>query len=125
MSAIVHFEVTGDNLDELQKFYQGVFNWQMRDSGMPGMDYRLISNGGGPEDGIGGMYARSGDQGLNQILVYFGVDSVDETLEKIKSGGGSVMQEKMQIPGVGYMAVVTDPAGNMFALFEGEGDHSA
>lgn len=122
MSKIVHFEVTGDNIDELQRFYEGVFGWTINRTDMPGidMDYRLISNGG-PDQSIGGMYGRQeGVPSLNQLLAYFGVDSVDESLEKVKSGGGNVMQEKMQVPGVGYMAVVTDPSGNMFALFQGD-----
>jgi predicted enzyme related to lactoylglutathione lyase len=125
VNKIVHFEVTGDSVDDVQKFYEGIFDWKVIDAGMPGMDYRLIStNGGGPEESIGGMYARGGEGSLNQMLVYFGVDSVDETLEKIKSSGGNVMQEKMEIPGIGYMSVVSDPWGNLFALFQGLPQHT-
>jgi uncharacterized protein len=119
VNKIVHFEVTGDNADDLQKFYENIFDWEIKDAHMPGMDYRMI-NVGGTEESIGGLYAKGEHGGLNGLLAYFGVDSVDDTVEKIKSGGGSVMQDKMQIPGVGYMAVVTDPAQNMFALFEAE-----
>lgn len=116
---IVHFEVTGADIEKLQKFYTGVFDWDVKDSGMPGMDYRLIHIAGSDQS-IGGMYQK-GAEGpqLNGLLAYFGVDSVDDTAAKIQAAGGTILQPKMEIPGVGFMAVASDPDGNVFALFQG------
>lgn len=118
--SIVHFEVTGEDVDKLEQFYKGVFNWKIHDSGMPGMDYRLIHT---PDNGqsIGGMYKRSeSGPAFSSFLVYFDVESVDEYSRKIQELGGQVVQPKMTIPNIGYMAVASDPAGNVFAIFQGD-----
>ena len=59
--------------------------------------------------------------------IYFNVDSADDTASRVKELGGDVMAEPFDIPGVGRMAVFTDPTGAMFnvmhagkAIFEGE-----
>ena len=45
-----------------------------------------------------------------------GVQSVDETLAKVKSLGGSVCMEPMDVEGVGRMAVIQDPQGAMLSV---------
>jgi hypothetical protein len=87
------------------------------------MDYRLVHLRDNNE-GIGGMYQKSPDgPSLGGILTYFGVDSVDATVQKILDHGGQIMQPKLEIPDVGYMAVAADPDGNVFALFQGLPEH--
>ena len=47
-----------------------------------------------------------------------GVESIEDTLEKIENAGGRIMQPKMAIPGVGWFAAFTDPEGNNWGLME-------
>jgi uncharacterized protein len=54
-------------------------------------------------------------------LVYFTATSVDETATKIREAGGKVLVGPME-SAVGKVAVVSDPQGARFALFEGEVD---
>ena len=42
---------------------------------------------------------------------YVTVDDVDTTLAKVRSLGGSVLMEPMEVKGVGRMAVIQDPQG--------------
>ena len=49
--------------------------------------------------------------------IYFGAQSVDATAAKVAELGGKVFVEPFDIP-VGRMAVVADPQGAMFNLFE-------
>ena len=42
---------------------------------------------------------------------YVTVDDVDKTLAKVRSLGGSVLMEAMEVKGVGRMAVIQDPQG--------------
>jgi predicted enzyme related to lactoylglutathione lyase len=53
----------------------------------------------------------------NHWHVYFAVTDADATAAKIKSLGGSVMVEPFDTP-IGKMAVVTDPQGAVFSLFQ-------
>lgn len=50
-------------------------------------------------------------------LVYFGVEDADAAVEKVQSGGGSVMNGPIDIP-VGRFAVVADPFGAVFAVMQ-------
>lgn len=50
-------------------------------------------------------------------LVYFTVEDTDAAVEKVKSGGGDVRMEPMDIP-IGRFAVVADQFGAVFALMQ-------
>jgi hypothetical protein len=46
------------------------------------------------------------------------VNSLDETLARIRDLGGVVVQERMEVPGQGWFGVFTDPEGNTLAVWE-------
>jgi predicted enzyme related to lactoylglutathione lyase len=48
--------------------------------------------------------------------VYFNVESVDDTIAKATGLGATVVVPAFDVPGVGRMAVLTDPQGGMFNL---------
>lgn len=48
--------------------------------------------------------------------VYFNVESVDDTVTRVVDLGGTVVAPAFDVPGVGRMAVLTDPQGGMFNL---------
>lgn len=112
---IVHFEIPADDPDALKAFYGDVFGWQFQTlshPGMPGGEYIAISTRGeGGGYGIdGGMYKKAipGDKPRN----YISVTSLGDTVAKVKASGGTVIVERMAVPGVGYIAIVQDPEGN-------------
>ena len=51
-------------------------------------------------------------------MPYFQVAGADASAAKAKELGGSVMVPPQDIPGTGRFAIVTDPQGAMFAVFE-------
>jgi hypothetical protein len=53
----------------------------------------------------------------NHWHVYFAVADADATVAKIKQLGGSVVVEPFDTP-IGKMAVVADPQGAVFSLFQ-------
>jgi|SRR5579884_2170925 len=107
---LVHVEIKAGDVDRAQGFWSGVFGWEISDSGMPGMDYRLFRSG---EDQGGGLMA--GDPG--HLQVYFDTDDIDATIGKIRSGGGE-SDDKQAIPGIGWSANCKDTEGNAFSLFQ-------
>jgi predicted enzyme related to lactoylglutathione lyase len=79
--------------------------------------YGVIKNNGALNGGI--RPPQDGEP--THWLVYFTAAEVDETIKKIRDGGGSVIAGPMDTP-VGRVAAVRDPQGAAFALFEGAVD---
>jgi predicted enzyme related to lactoylglutathione lyase len=52
-------------------------------------------------------------------LVYFGTPDVDADVRKATDLGASVIAGPTDIPGTGRFAVLIDPQGAAFALFQG------
>jgi predicted enzyme related to lactoylglutathione lyase len=46
------------------------------------------------------------------------VSSVDDSVKKIKEAGGTVLQPKTSIKGVGYIAYCKDTEGNIFSVMQ-------
>ena len=103
------------------EFYSGLFGWseeQMRGSD-GGVDYRVVRNG----DRTNGGIMQSPVEGVpSHWLPYFAVDSVDRTIETAESEGGTKHAGPMDVPNGGRIAVLADPQGAAFAIYEGEFD---
>ena len=111
---IVHFEVKAEDPDRATEFYRSVFGWDFSDSGMPGIDYRMVRTG---ESQGGGLYQSDDRDG--HLTIYFDTDDIDATIAKIRESGGQV-DEKQPIPGVGWFAPAKDSEGNAFSLFQSD-----
>lgn len=111
-----HIDIPADDLDRAQRFYSEVFGWSMQSmDGFP--DYLLFSTPAGQE-GVGGGIGKRGTTAPDELRTYVQVDSIDETLPKIQAQGGSVVQEKLEVPGQGSYLVFKDSEGNELALWE-------
>ncbi len=115
MNRIVHFEIPVDNPERAIKFYEDVFGWEITKWEGP-FDYWLIKTGEEGEPGIDGaiMTKEMGEMIRNTIVV----DSFDEFAEKIQNNGGTMITEKMSIPGIGIMASFQDTEGNISVIME-------
>ena len=115
---VVHFEIPGTDPTKLASFYQQLFGWKFSKWEGP-TEYWIIAHKDATENDImGGLYKRNAPN--EQFLNYFLVRSVDESVRKATSLGGTVVSPKQEIP-KGYMAVLTDPDGNRFAFFQPTG----
>ncbi len=125
MSRVVHFEIHADSPEQLLEFYKSLFNWQFSKWNGP-QDYWLISTGSNAEPGInGGLLKRRGaspapGQAVNAFVCTIDVAELDKALAKGQSLGGTVSVPKMAVPGVGWLAYLTDPAGNIFGLMQND-----
>jgi uncharacterized protein len=95
-------------------FYADRFGWRQEGAMPMGPlgDYQFLHHG---DVVIGAampvvMKARPGWQ------VYFHVADIDAAADRLKAGGGSVIQGPDQIPGGHYAVVAEDPAGARFGL---------
>lgn len=116
MARVIHFEINADNPEELVGFYQTIFQWDVQKWTGP-EDYWLVTTGSDEEPGIDGAIMHRRDPSERTVNT-INVKSADEILEKIEASGGTVIQPKSAVPGVGYMAYCQDPQGNTFGIME-------
>jgi len=88
------------------------------------MEYWLVTTGPEGEPGInGGFVKREGGppadgQAVNAFVCTVNVDSLDTTLAALPGAGGSMAVPKMPVPGIGWLAYVKDPNGNILGVMQ-------
>jgi len=116
----VHFEIHADDIGRAKKFYTQLFGWTFTASGDGG--YQLISTGEGR--GIdGGMIERrgprpQGGQPVTSFVCTVDVPDLDQFLATAIAEGAATAVPKMPIPGVGWLAYITDTEGNILGMME-------
>jgi predicted enzyme related to lactoylglutathione lyase len=122
MPRVVHFEIHTSDPERDVAFYEALFGWQFtRWQGGP--EYWLIKTGTG-EPGIdGGLLRRRGaapaeGQPVNAFVSTVEVSRLDDTLARLAGLGGTVAVPKMPIPGVGWLAYLKDPDGNILGIMQ-------
>ncbi len=115
MSSLSHFEIFGDEPEKLADLYNALFGWRIEKPA--GIDYWRIMAGDGSDRPIGGL-ARRPSFALEGWLAYFQVPSVTAAIETMERHGGEVLKERTAVPRTAWYAVVRDPAGNAFAVWE-------
>ena len=114
----IHFELSFEDAERAQTFYGQVFGWTFQKWGDDSMPYYLTTTGPDGEPGInGGLMLRQGGMPAGTTNT-MGVESVDKAIETIKSAGGTIILEKMAVPGMGWVAYAVDTEGNQFGVFE-------
>lgn len=123
---VVHFEIHAAEPQRLIDFYSALFGWTFTKFGET--DYWVINTGegsivmGSPGQGInGGLVQRQGPSprvgdpvaGANLVL---GVDDVDVVFTKGIELGGVGALPPSDMPGVGRLAYLIDPDGNIFGF---------
>jgi predicted enzyme related to lactoylglutathione lyase len=121
MPRVVHFEISADDPERAAKFYTNVFGWTITKWEGP-MDYWMVMTGK-DEPGIdGGLSKRqmplTGKDGVIAYTCTIGVDSVDTYTGKVTAAGGTIVQPKSPIPGIGWFALCKDTEGNIFGLMQ-------
>jgi uncharacterized protein len=102
-------------------FYAELFGWEMEPQEDGGrLAYVVIKNADRANGGIMPVTEQHGDV-PSYWLAYFTVASCDDAAEKAQELGGKVQAGPIE-PGAGRIAVLTDPQGAAFAVFEGETD---
>ncbi len=116
MPRVVHFEFVADNPERAKKFYQGVFGWKIEKWKGP-MEYWLVTTGDKAKPGIdGGFGKRTSPQ--DTVINTIDVPDVDKYVKLVEKNGGSIVQPKHAIPGVGWLVYFKDPEGNMWGMMQ-------
>lgn len=111
----IWFELTTPDMDGAAAFYGGLLGWEVADSGMEGLDYRIARAG---EDMTAGFMAPQQPEQPTGWMIYIGVDDCDATIGKAKTAGGSVYFGPQSVPDVGRFAVIGDPQGAALGVMQ-------
>lgn len=108
---INYVEIPSRNLEATKAFFTSAFGWSFVDYGP---DYVAIENAG-----LDGGFYKS-DKGCSpeggSVLVVLYSSELEETVKKVTSSGGKVVQDIFDFPG-GRRFHFTDPNGNEYAVW--------
>ena len=112
---VVHWEMWSPDPDRASRFYADVFGWQAR--AIPDMKYTLVETGG-PGGINGGIMTPQKGEWPAKLTMYVDVDDVDAYGAKIVAAGGRLVVPRMEVPGVGIMALFMDPDDRILGLWQ-------
>ena len=121
----IHFEIHAANPDRAIAYYRELFGWKF-DKWEGPMPYWLVTTGDDGTPGInGGLMQRMGGApadgaAVNAWVCTVDVESVDEMVARSSAQGGTVAMPRMAVPGVGWLAYVKDPEGNILGLMQND-----
>lgn len=117
-SAVTHFEIYGDKPAKLAEFYRTLFGWQIEQ--VPGIEYWRVQTGAVGGKGISGGLTYRPIPGPRSWVHYVYVASLDEAVAEVERMGGRVLRPKTAVPKTAWYAVVADPEGNIFAVWQAD-----
>jgi predicted enzyme related to lactoylglutathione lyase len=106
-------------------FYRGLFGWEFEDV-MPGGSegqYYIGRIRGGDVAAIGSIPESAPQMAVWNSYVW--VDSADETASKARAAGGAAMTEPFDVMDAGRMAVLSDPEGAVFCVWQAKNNKGA
>ena len=119
---IVHFEIEAADAGRAKNFYAQAFGWQMQQMGQDMGNYVVVTTGDPKEPGgiNGGIYGTEAGatKEVNAFRCVVGVDNVDQAMAKVKSAGGELLGDKMDIPTIGTFIRCKDTEGNIFTMLQ-------
>jgi hypothetical protein len=114
------WELGTTDTDGAKAFYTSIFGWSFFDSPMgPEFVYTTFTYDG---KSVGSCYKQMPEQVTQGVppnwLSYVRVLSADETAAKVTEAGGTVLMAPMDVAEHGRMAVIQDPTGAVFGLWQ-------
>ena len=125
MDPVVHFEMPYEDKDRLVAFYSETFGWNMQPLGAEMGDYVVAETTETDENMMpktpgaigGGFYPKA--PGIPESpSVVISIEDIDEAIKKVVNGGGTVLDDPMEITGIGMYVAITDTEGNRVGLLQ-------
>ncbi len=118
MNPVVYFEIPVSDMQRACVFYERVFNVSLEIRAIDGNEMALFPHAEG-RPGASGALARGSSYvpGTAGARVYFGVDNIEETLQRAVAAGASVNYPVTDVPEYGWVAEFIDVEGNCIALY--------
>ena len=126
MNPVVHFEMPAKDRKRVADFYAKVFGWKMNQMGAEMGNYLLAQTAETDENNMvktpgainGGFFDYKDEEGFNKPHLVVSVEDLNKSMEDVKSAGGQVSGEIMDIPGVGKYISFKDSEGNLVGMLQ-------
>jgi predicted enzyme related to lactoylglutathione lyase len=111
-------ECAARDTDKGRAFYTEVFGWTYEEMDMgDGNKYTLFKKDG-VESPVCGLMPLQMEGMPSFWLIYFSVESCDDTAAKAKELGADIKNPPTDIPNVGRFAIIADPQGATFGVLQ-------
>ena len=118
--AVIWFEIPVTDLNKARKFYEDVLQTSLLEQEM-GPNTTMIFAIEDMRAGVSGHLYEGKPASDNGPTVHLSAPApLEQTLERLKAGGGKVVSDEVQIP-IGRFFYCQDPDGNSIGLFSPEG----
>ena len=118
-------ELGTNNQNAAKDFYTGLFGWTFEDSPMGPNDFYTMFQLGGRV--VGAAYTLRPQETSVGVPphwnLYISVEDADDTAKRAAAAGGKVLAPPFDVYTYGRMAVIEDPTGATFAVWQAR-DHS-
>jgi predicted enzyme related to lactoylglutathione lyase/uncharacterized protein YndB with AHSA1/START domain len=110
-------ELVTQDVAGAKAFYTKLFGWQTEKFGAsaPGMEYTILKSG---NTQVGGMMKMPMADAPSSWLAYVTVESADAAAKRAGELGGKICAKPFDVPTVGRIAVLQDPQGATFGVFQ-------
>ena len=107
-------ELLAADWEQAWAFYGDLFGWQKEPVEVGGTGpYQPFSARG---QMIGGMFTKHRTIPAPFWLYYFNIGDIDATAQRVKAGGGRILEGPIESPGGSWILRCVDPQGAVFAL---------
>ncbi|CAN5870019.1 hypothetical protein BH23ACT10_BH23ACT10_25570 [soil metagenome] len=116
MYEVDHIAINADDVEATRAFYEAALGWAFQPWGPPGFYRANLPNG----VTVAIQQRRDLVDGIPTIgaEATVTVEDLDACLDRARAAGGRVVMEPSEIPGIGTVAFVTDPAGNSIGFMQ-------
>jgi len=126
MNPVIHFEMPAIDRARVSDFYSKTFGWFTKTLGNEMGGYVVVGTTESDEKGTplkpgainGGFYQRTDDPLSHAPSVVISVEDLNEYMKKVTAGGGKIIGEPMDIPGVGKFISFIDTEGNRVSMLQ-------
>lgn len=122
--SFVWFELMTPDVEAAIPFYKAVVGWDIEAWGEGPDAYKMWKTPAGPTVG-GVMKLPEAARAMGAPPHWIGnlcVSDVDAAVATLQASGGTVYNGPFDIPGIGRVAIVADPSGATFALYQPSGE---
>lgn len=117
MNPVNWFEIPANNIEQAKNFYEAVFGFDMPINEMGGSLMAWFPGNPTQAGAVGTLIQGDGYvPSMEGSMVYFAVENIEATLEKITENGGEALSPKISIGEYGFIAMFRDNQGNRVSL---------
>jgi hypothetical protein len=114
---VVHFEVMGNDAEQLRSYYSQMFGWEINADNP--MNYGLVQREGNlSAEGVGIGGGIGGGQGASHVTFYVEVPDVEASLAQAESLGGKRLMGPETVNDYLVIGLFADPEGHTIGLIK-------